>query len=317
MISLTTLSCFVALALVTACAPQRAPGSPLSTQARPSPAARASEVAAAVTVATPLPLPTVPAEAREAAELLRNVCQMGAPLNPMPGELSFGCVCCAPFDGCKPSDPPVVADESVYFPHQTISGAFTSAGADQRVMPMWGCETHAENYGGTVLLERGTDGFVLHRYISGLSANQCWPVRRVDGRDLLVCTRSDVHQGTAEQNLFVSDLTASDAQIFATPALLYVSDDEMSGCWSERGRDVSSTEMAVPRLSTRAGHVELTVELDVREGKVTAPYLARCKELQESPDDAPSDPKRRPRTLLRGHTEHVAFRFNGTKFVRR
>ena len=268
-------------------------------------------------VAAPATPPTPPAEAREAAALLQNVCQLVALPKPTPGVPSFGCACCAPFDGCKPSDAPVVAEQAVYFPTQIVSGAFTSAGAEQRALPMTGCEPHSDNYGGMVLLERSTEGFALHRYVSGLSADQCWPVRRDDGRDLLLCERGDAHQGTAQQQLFVWDFAGSDAQLLGSDPLVSVSDSEMSGCWSERGITVSSTEMRAPRLSKRAGQTELTVELDVREGKVTAPYLARCKELQAASEVTLPNPKRNPRTLLAGHTERLVFRFDGTRFVRR
>lgn len=251
------------------------------------------------------------------AALLQNVCQMGALPNPSPGVPSFGCACCAPFDGCKPSDAPMAVAQDVYFPTQAVTGSFTSAGADQRALPMAGCEPHSENFGGMVLLERGANGFIFHRYVSGLSAAQCWPVRRDDGRDLLVCTRSDVHQGTGEQQLFAWDFAASDAQLLEHDALVNVVDDEMSGCWSERGTAVSSTRMSMPRLSQRAGRVELNVELDARRGLVTAAYLARCKELEQAPEGAPPNPKRRPRLLLASHTERLVFRFDGTKFVRR
>ncbi len=240
---------------------------------------------------------------------------MGALPTRARGVPSFGCACCAPFDGCKPSDPPVAVDQEVYFPTQSISGAFTSAGVDQRAMPMSGCEPHSENYGGMVLLEHGSEGFTLHRYVSGLRADQCWPVRRTDGRDELVCRRGDFHTGTAEEQLFVWDFAASDAQLLEGDPLLFVSDNEWSGCSSDRGSAVSSTQMRAPRVSQRAGQVELSVELDVREGRVTAAYLARCKEVQEAPEDAPANPKRSPRMLLAGHTEHVVFRFDGAKFV--
>jgi hypothetical protein len=210
----------------------------------------------------------------------------------------------------------MVPEQAVYFPTRIVSGAFTSRGAEQRALPMIGCEPHSENYGGMVLLERGEHGFVLHRYVSGLSADQCLAVRRSDGRDLLVCSRSDVHQGTAEQQLFVWDFAASDAQLIETAAILSVRDDEISGCWSERGSAVSSTAMMEPHLSRRAGHVELTVELDVREGKVTAAYLARCQELLQGPEGVLPNPKRRPRMLLAGHhTQRLVFRFDGAQFV--
>ncbi len=86
MMSLTTLSCFVGLGLVAACAPgstpQRGPGAPLPTHAAPKSTTSVPQVAAPVPVGIP-PMPP-PAEAREVAELLRNPSPNGVRLTPPP-----------------------------------------------------------------------------------------------------------------------------------------------------------------------------------------------------------------------------------------
>ena len=260
--------------------------------------------------------PVPPAEARELASLFQDVCQLAALPDAPDGVPGFGCACCAPFDGCKPSDPPFSVDQQVYFPTSSVSGAFTRAGADQRALPMIGCEPHSENYGGLVVLERKAERFVVERYISGLNPGRCWAVRRDDARDLLLCTQQDVHQGSAQGQLLQLDLSQSDEQLLASPPLLDVGDNELSGCWSELGVAVSSIQMGQPLLGERAGRRELTIDLDVREGLVTRKYLARCQEQQQAAEGSPLPPAASsPRDLLKGRRERRVFRFDGSRFV--
>ena len=252
--------------------------------------------------------------ADEFKALFTNVCQFGTVANAAPGLPTLGCTCCPPFDECRPGA--LAQDvQSVYAPNAIVAGAFTRAGADQRAVAMQGCESHAENYGGLLLLERGAQGFQVVRYVSALAANSCWAVRRKDGRDLLVCQRDDAHQGTAGQALFQWDLSGSDEQLLNTNELVYVSDNEMSGCWSELGAELISTRMLPPRFDLRPGRQRLTLDLDVRQGRVSKPYLARCEALLQASDAAPPDPRRSPRNLLPARMQRLLFGFDGSQLV--
>ena len=293
MTSPATLSCFVALV---ACGPGCRPSS------SPAPS-RASPTA-------------IDHESPQLASLFANVCRWASLPSAAPGTPRFGCACCAPFDGCRPGDAPARAAPQVYAPAQIIEGAFTRAGAEQRAIPMLGCEPHSENFGGMLLLERGSSGFALARYVSGLFASQCWPVPGADGRDLLLCERSDAHQGVADDLFFQWDLALPEPQLAETAPLLATSDDEMSGCTSEPGRAVSSTRITARRLSSRASAVELDLELDVRQGQVTDAYLARCRELEQPAVATRPDAPGGPRTLLAGHVERLVLHFDGSRFSR-
>jgi hypothetical protein len=248
--------------------------------------------------------------------LFANVCQIGMVPNASPGMPAIGCTCCPPFDECRPAGSAQDV-ESVYAPNAIAAGAFTRAGADQRAVAMQGCESHAENYGGMLLLERGAQGFQVVRYVSALAANACWTVRRKDGRDLLVCERDDAHQGTAEQSLFQWDLSGSDEQLLNTNELVYVSDNELSGCWSELGAEVISTRMLPPRFDFRPGRPLLTLDFDIRQGRVSKPYLARCQELMQAAEAAPPDPRRIPRNLLPARMQRQVFGFDGSQLVQK
>jgi hypothetical protein len=251
----------------------------------------------------------------EVTSWLGGVCQLAVAQHEGPEPAVVGCACCAPFDECQPgtSAEPV---ENVFAPSARARGSFTRAGADELALTMPGCESHAENYGGLLLLERRAGTVVLKRYVSGLNASACWAVRRADGRDLLLCERGDVHQGTGEDRLFLWDLARTDEQLLVGDDELFsVMDNEWSGCWSPIGTEVSSIRLAPPQLRSKAGRVELTLQLDARRGRVTAPYLARCRAIEDEADPGAAQALPRPRALLSHGRERVVFRFDGWKFV--
>lgn len=264
--------------------------------------------------ATLVPQPSAPPEARELASLFEGVCQMAA----LPAaDRTFGCTCCAPFDGCRPGAQAEPSDLRLYFPSESVAGAFTRAGAEQRAMPMEGCEPHTANYGGMVVLERRNGVFELERYVSALNGAGCRAVRRDDGRDLLLCARRDVHQGYAATWLFQWDLSGSDEQLLQSEELLAVEDNEMAGCWSELGSAVSSAHMAPLAVERSGGRTELIVEVETRAGKVSREYLARCTALEQAGEGENAQQVPRPRLLFPARKTRVRFRFDGTSFVRR
>jgi hypothetical protein len=321
-----TLSCFVAS---WGCALSCSSSLATSTQQHdltPPPVSRAAEAdavpAPAHAPATPSgaltepPLELAPEE-RDVEALLANVCQLAYVASATPGLSHVGCACCPPFEECEPGKPAIRRSESAYFPGDVVSGAFTRAGADQRAVPIAGCESHAENYGGMLVLDRGASGLVVERYISVLAPGRCWTARRDDGRDLLVCERGNMHQGHAQQLFFQWDLAQSDEDLNGAEPLLDVADDAWSGCYGDVGRSIESAEASVPRFRTRFGRPELEIALDIREGKVTQAYLDRCRALESLAESgSPADPARAPRALLRQRSAQVTFRFDGARFVR-
>jgi hypothetical protein len=241
---------------------------------------------------------------------LGKVCQL-AVVSAEAGEPSrFGCACCAPFAECAPGTA-VGSVEAVFAPSASVAGAFTGPGKDELALTMPGCESHAENWGGLLLLERGPQGFALVRYVSSLNAQACWALRRADGRDLLLCQRGDAHQGTADERLFLWDLSGSDEQLQASEEVFSVIDNEWSGCWSELGTEISSILLEPPELHSNAGQLELSLRLDARRGRVTAPYLARCRAIENEDDPVAAQKLPRPRSLLGYRKERVLLRFDG------
>lgn len=76
-----------------------------------------------------------------------------------------------------------------------IYGNFTKAGNQEALVDLGGCEAHAANFGGTVLLHRSNNGWSKVRYERGLRSNSCLKIRNRTGRDSLICQNSYMGQG--------------------------------------------------------------------------------------------------------------------------
>ncbi len=93
-----------------------------------------------------------------------------------------GCVCCPPFDSCPPGSK-VPAKSGTYELQSAAWGSFTAPGKTQLAAAFMGCEPHAGNYGGTLLLDKVKGKLSRLSYRSGINA-QCIAFTRADGRDL-------------------------------------------------------------------------------------------------------------------------------------
>ncbi|WP_174763541.1 MULTISPECIES: hypothetical protein [unclassified Anabaena] len=82
-----------------------------------------------------------------------------------------------------------------------VYGSFTKAGSREALVDLGGCEPHAGNWGGSVLLRRTNNGWSRIRYEQGLRSNSCLKISNKTGRDSLVCEVSYMGQGYFSQRL--------------------------------------------------------------------------------------------------------------------
>ncbi len=74
-------------------------------------------------------------------------------------------------------------------------GSFTSRAAVEALADYEGCEPHAGNFGGSVLLRRRGVGWERVAFLPGLRSATCLRLPRSDGADALVCYSSWSGQG--------------------------------------------------------------------------------------------------------------------------
>jgi len=134
-----------------------------------------------------------PAQAN-GAELLEAVC----PGHVESGE-KIGCGNCASSMGI----PEWVGGWSLT---RVTRGHFLSSGSDDAVLSMEGCEPHSENFGGTVLLTRCSQGWSMVWYKSGVDTSRCRKVQLANRREILICMVDYGGQGIVITDLYVEDL---------------------------------------------------------------------------------------------------------------
>src|SRR5262249_6159968 len=215
------------------------------------------------------------------------------------GKVLVGCRACPPFKGdqAKP-DGKVAVDPESFWPIEGVyRGSFTAPGAEERAVVFEGCEPHAANYGGTLLVEVTAPGsFRARAYYSAVHPESCRPYRRPDGRDLLVCRWSDAHQGPSFQEGFAFDFTAAkeDDPVKGWTSLVRVDDSSHGVCFGIppdvgvfQGRILGFT--FEERKGDRAPHV--LIDLEHRHTPYSRALVQsvekKCKDA--SPDDPTID----------------------------
>lgn len=121
-----------------------------------------------------------------------------------------------------------------------LTGSFTAPGEDEALMHASGCESHANNLGGDFLFRRTRGKWAMVRYAQGAPANRdCLKSLWGDGRDAVICTTSDMHQGVA--SMAVQLMTFDAAEPAKEPSNDFhnvnfvVTEDESSNCGEPTG----------------------------------------------------------------------------------
>lgn len=233
------------------------------------------------------------------------------------GKKVRGCACCPPFDRCPPGSKLPAGDE-VYPLRRAPRGSFSATGKRQMAATFWGCESHAANWGGTLLLEQTARGWKTVRYVAGLNA-VCDAVARPGQNDLLICLWFDAHQGWAHYRVDTFDFSVADDEQ-AWTNLVDAQDNTMSACTS--GMD------SFPVVQHIIDHVELVdadgdgrrdlvVPVAARKGRSHAQYRDTCMAYMDwESGQATSGPRPDPFALLpAAQSVKLLFRFDGQGFT--
>lgn len=227
------------------------------------------------------------------------------------GTLRAGCTCCAPFDECppKPGVAPALTDTTALV-RGIAFGSFTRPAAEEAALSMDGCESHAENYGGTVLAEKATGGWRLERYDSGNHPDRLRAYRMPDGRDLFVGEWADAHQ-TWFDRIYVTDLAAPDAE---WTTLVELHDDTTMACIDKRPGVWGAVDEWTFVDVNRDGTLELRIR--ARAGKAarySGAFAKRCAVLMASMDKDGPGPGFGD--VVGARRLELVFRFDGKTFV--
>jgi len=84
-------------------------------------------------------------------------------------------------------------------------GHFLAASSQDALVSGSGCEDHADGLRGAYLFTKDRSSWWKLWYSPGENADDCKKVAAPDGRDLLVCAASDMHQGVGDSFLYLLD----------------------------------------------------------------------------------------------------------------
>lgn len=86
-----------------------------------------------------------------------------------------------------------------------VLGHFLSFSSEDALVSAFGCESHANGMSGSYLFTRDGSSWRKVRYEAGVNASDCKKLTGLDGRDRLVCAADDMHQGFADEFLYLLD----------------------------------------------------------------------------------------------------------------
>ena len=178
-----------------------------------------------------------------------------------------------------------------------------------------GCESHAENWGGTLLAERSGLVWIQKSYRSGFHPARCKTFSRPDSRDVLVCLWETDHQSSAHFMLDTYDFTLGDDQHpeGGWNNLLTVDDNSVSSCWGGDG-PIAADSITDYRFAPQASPPQLLVDVRVARGSKTPAYQAKCAELNRV---AKTNSKKTVNVgaVFMADSKQLAFIWDGTNFV--
>lgn len=154
---------------------------------------------------------------KQARELMGSVCKGGA----QTGE----CRVCPSFTNDNGFDDKMTLEGVTY-------GKFLNSKDTYALLDLSGCEPHANNFGGSVLLRwRGLTHWELVKYFPGLRSYDCQKYPAVNGRELLLCRGDYEGMGIVDTSLFSLDFArfaagASEPEV--TP--LFMLEDSREAC---------------------------------------------------------------------------------------
>jgi hypothetical protein len=227
----------------------------------------------------------LPAHVRERLDLLAGLCDRA--IHQQDGEVAAGCVTCPPFDEPPKAGGDVAIDPELFYAlHALAFGSFTRPGADQAAAVFNGCESHAGNYGGTLLVERSAGAWKAVAYFGGVNPDDCIVFRRRDRRDVIVCRWRDGHQSNWHDYVVSYDFARGtpDDLSLGWSEILQLDDDTAAACLLGDAKTHPTVRRGTAdRLEladvNRDGFADLVVHVTYAKAPRGRAFEDRCAEL--------------------------------------
>jgi hypothetical protein len=129
----------------------------------------------------------------------------------------------------------------------TMWGRFTSPTAENLLVSGFGCDSHANNFGGSYVLTRKAGKFRILKYDPALFVEDCHVFPYSSGRDFLVCKSGWFSQGEGTGYIYVATFDATGAD---KETRLFMVKDSTADCGSDSTRTVQSSDIKDIKFAT-------------------------------------------------------------------
>jgi hypothetical protein len=179
----------------------------------------------------------------------------------------------------------------------TMWGHFTSASAENLLVTGFGCDSHANNFGGSYVFIHKAGKFRILKYDPALFVDDCHVFPFSDGRDFLVCKSGWFGQGEGTGYIYLAtfDATGDDKE-----TRLFMVKDTTGDCGSDSSGTVQSSDIKDMKFATKENGELTGMTVTVTLGKI------RCSQR-----DALQKGTTPPATLK---TYEIEFTFDGKQF---
>jgi hypothetical protein len=185
-------------------------------------------------------------------------------------------------------------------------GHFLAAGSEDALVAGLGCEPHASLMSGAYLFTKEGSSWRKVWYSSGQNADDCKKLAGADGRDRLICEASDMHQGFADQFLYLTDAGRDPRKPGYDPLAMFfdVTDSIRSCAASPEGNALSGEIASVSFVPAPAPPgVRIVVTARLGQAGIPSKIMEKC---QPGGKGAP---------IIATVTRRYEFLFDGSKVV--
>ncbi|MGO4879516.1 MAG: hypothetical protein ACLP59_01685 [Bryobacteraceae bacterium] len=178
--------------------------------------------------------------------------------------------------GCAACPAEMPASAQTWDLRSIIFGHFLSPQSNDALVAGTGCEDHAHLMSGSYLFVKEDARWRKHWYTPGANANDCKKLTANDGRDLLVCHADDMHQGVADEFLYLMDPGKDPARQEADSPLHLFFDvvDSLPSCSKLADGTLRRGELESVSFLPDAASGGMRIVVDARVGKATVPDQA-------------------------------------------
>lgn len=210
--------------------------------------------------------------------IVQSICPKQVRTETLKNGTAYGCGGCPAFTSFS-GQAPTQSKEPDFELRKVLKGSFTRPGTKELLAEFFGCEPHASNFGGTLLLDESGPKIKRVRYLPGI-VGIVRTYRLASGKDIVISQGGYTGQG--ESTGWVSTYDFSSKPDPAEHMLIRVDDNSLNYCERDRVKIDYLSKLEFQDLNGD-GRPDLRVAVTYGNVKVPARFQGHCDMEWEGP----------------------------------